>query len=153
MLPAGKAARSERMRAVLLALAALGAGRADTLLEEYFCGIYYPADAAAQGLPPCEAVQASPQTSPHLTLLPISPHLTAPHVVTSLSHLTSPHLIHQTADLIPHPTARDGAITAAPRDDQVRAAVVSDLTGPLPTLSLGDPAKPALFFVHGWPDR
>eukprot|EP01051_Picozoa_sp_SAG22_P009483 SAG22_NODE_794_length_7157_cov_3.169453_5_plen_326_part_00 len=63
----------------------------DTLLDKYFCGIYYPTGAAAAkaGLPACEAV---------------------------------------------------------------KAAVTSVLTTPLPTLSLGDPAKPALFFVHGWPD-
>ncbi|KAL1518827.1 hypothetical protein AB1Y20_003104 [Prymnesium parvum] len=34
----------------------------------------------------------------------------------------------------------------------VRSAVVSNLTRPLPTLELGDASKPALFFVHGWPD-
>jgi len=71
---------------VLLAGAALGS---DTLLDSYFCGLYYPKGAAATNLPPCE---------------------------------------------------------------EVKAAVTSDLTSPLPTLSLGDPAKPALFFVHGWPD-
>eukprot|EP01050_Picozoa_sp_SAG11_P020371 SAG11_NODE_3421_length_2457_cov_5.526718_2_plen_145_part_00 len=77
-----------------IALLDLGAGSAatigsDTLLDKYFCGIYYPRGVAAANLPPC-------------------------------SH--------------------------------VKAAVKSDLTTPLPTLSLGDPAKPALFFVHGWPD-
>jgi hypothetical protein len=61
----------------------------DTLLEEYFCGIYYPKDAETQGLPPC-------------------------------------------AD--------------------VRAATVSNMSRPLPTLELGNASKPALFFVHGWPD-
>ena len=39
-----------------------------------------------------------------------------------------------------------------PPCESVKADVTSDLTSPLPTLSLGDPAKPALFFVHGWPD-
>lgn len=61
----------------------------DTLLTEYFCGLYYPKGSAAAGFPPCE---------------------------------------------------------------DVRDAVKSDMSTPLPTLSLGDPAKPALFFVHGWPD-
>ena len=43
------------------ASASASAGRAtDTLLDKYFCGIYYPsaADSAAQGLPPCEVVKA-----------------------------------------------------------------------------------------------
>lgn len=66
-----------------------GGAAGDTLLTEYFCGLYYPADAAAAGLPPCE---------------------------------------------------------------NVRDAVRSEMGPVLPTLSLGDPAKPALFFVHGWPD-
>eukprot|EP01047_Picozoa_sp_COSAG01_P066618 COSAG01_NODE_9231_length_2512_cov_5.002487_3_plen_307_part_00 len=35
---------------------------------------------------------------------------------------------------------------------EVRNSIVSDLSGPLPTLSLGDPSKPGLFFIHGWPD-
>ena len=39
-----------------------------------------------------------------------------------------------------------------PPCEQVRDKIVSDLSGPLPTLSLGDPSKPGLFFIHGWPD-
>ena len=39
-----------------------------------------------------------------------------------------------------------------PPCESVKSEVTSDLTTPLPTLSLGDPSKPALFFVHGWPD-
>jgi hypothetical protein len=35
---------------VLLAGAALGS---DTLLDSYFCGLYYPKGAAATNLPPC----------------------------------------------------------------------------------------------------
>ena len=34
----------------------------------------------------------------------------------------------------------------------MRDKVVSNLTRTLPTLELGDPSKPALFFLHGWPD-
>ena len=78
------------LKAALLTFALVHSVTAqDTLLDEYFCQLYYPKDATAQGLPPCIAV---------------------------------------------------------------RAAVVSNKTRPLPTLELGDPAKPAMFFVHGWPD-
>jgi len=65
--------------------------KGDTLLTEYFCGVYYPKEPAPLGLPPCKEVR-----------------------------------------------------------DAVKSEMGAD--GLLPTLSLGDPAKPALFFVHGWPD-
>jgi len=39
-----------------------------------------------------------------------------------------------------------------PPCEAVRAATTANLSRPLPTLELGDKARPALFFVHGWPD-
>jgi len=35
----------------------------------------------------------------------------------------------------------------------VKARVVVNHSRVLPTLTLGDPGKPAMFFVHGWPDN
>eukprot|EP01079_Euglenida_sp_SAG-EU17-18_P007447 gene7447-6980_t len=76
------------------------------------------------------------------------------------------HLI-MAACLLPWPSAADtllsdffcqkyypqGAAAAGlPPCEDVRSATVANLSRPLPTLELGDPAKPAMFFVHGWPD-
>ena len=77
---------------LLVSLQLVASAAADTLLEKYFCGVYYPNVSSAL-LPPCTVV---------------------------------------------------------------RDATVSDLkdfrSDALPTLSLGDAHKPALFFIHGWPD-
>jgi pimeloyl-ACP methyl ester carboxylesterase len=35
----------------------------------------------------------------------------------------------------------------------VKAKIVANHSRPLPTLELGDPAQPAMFFLHGWPDN
>ena len=37
--------------------------------------------------------------------------------------------------------------------EAVRARVVANHSGSLPTLTLGDPSDPAMFFLHGWPDN
>lgn len=39
-----------------------------------------------------------------------------------------------------------------PPCEQVKQQVRSNMSRPLPTLELGDPSKPAMFFIHGWPD-
>lgn len=36
--------------------------------------------------------------------------------------------------------------------EPVRSRVIANHTSPAPTLSLGDPSRPALVFLHGWPD-
>jgi pimeloyl-ACP methyl ester carboxylesterase len=87
---AAKALRYGMMKCVIFSLiGTLIRCSADTLLDDYFCQLYYPKDASAQGLPPCT---------------------------------------------------------------DVRAAVVSNMSRTFPTLELGSPSKPAMFFVHGWPD-
>ena len=35
---------------------------------------------------------------------------------------------------------------------RVRDAIVANHSTPLPTLLLGDPARPPMLFIHGWPD-
>ncbi|KAK3252964.1 hypothetical protein CYMTET_37767 [Cymbomonas tetramitiformis] len=39
-----------------------------------------------------------------------------------------------------------------PDCELVASQVLANHSRPLPTLELGDPSKPALFFIHGWPD-
>ena len=42
---------------------------------------------------------------------------------------------------------------SAAQCDAVRAKVAVNHSTQLPILTLGDPAMPAMFFVHGWPDN
>lgn len=43
-------------------------------------------------------------------------------------------------------------IEGIPPCEQVMKKVRSNMSRPLPTLEMGDPSKPAMFFIHGWPD-
>ena len=42
--------------------------------------------------------------------------------------------------------------TSSPSCEEVRSHVVANHSRPLPTLEMGSPTKPALIFLHGWPD-